>query len=597
MIHLENLTYTYPEAETSALRDISLHIPAGEMALVTGPSGAGKSTLLRCLNGLVPHFSGGALTGRVTVAGRDPVRVTPQVMSRYVGFVFQDPEAQFVMDRVEDEAAFALENAALPHAEMHERVASVLALLELTPLRHRRVTTLSGGEKQRVAMAAALVLRPKILVLDEPTSQLDPSAADEVLRALRCLNAELGMTVVLSEHRVARVAPFVDRIVHMPARGAPVMVGPPREVLRHVAAAPPVTALGKALGWSPLPLSVAEARERMSESANLRMSEFKTFLKRCGRPPGRATGGHGESPLGGLKTPARTCSMIGIEASAPIIEARGLEIAYGREPVLRGVDLTLRAGEIGALVGPNGAGKTTLLKCLVGLLRPQRGAVSVAGASIAGREVADICREVGYLPQDPNALLFAETVIEELRITLRNHGLLRPPSKCCGRRLAEPPRARRGRRPEQHGTFFKETVACALLDRLGLTEHAQSYPRDLSVGERQRVALGAMMVTGPKALLLDEPTRGLDLGAKERLAALLRDFSAEGMAILLVTHDVELVAAVADRVWRLQAGEIVARGRPAEVLAGDRFAPQMARLFPGAGWLTVTDVLRGLAAD
>jgi energy-coupling factor transport system ATP-binding protein len=567
MIHLENLTYTYPEAETSALRDISLHIPAGEMALVTGPSGAGKSTLLRCLNGLVPHFSGGALTGRVTVAGRDPVRVTPQVMSRYVGFVFQDPEAQFVMDRVEDEAAFALENAALPHAEMHERVASVLALLELTPLRHRRVTTLSGGEKQRVAMAAALVLRPKILVLDEPTSQLDPSAADEVLRALRCLNAELGMTVVLSEHRVARVAPFVDRIIHLPARGAPVMVGPPREVLRHVAAAPPVTALGKALGWSPLPLSVAEARGNVG---------------RNGIPTGRIT-----------NPPHADVS----EASAPVIEARGLEVSYGRQPVLRGVDLTLRAGEIGALVGPNGAGKTTLLKCLVGLLRPQRGGVSVAGASIAGREVADICREVGYLPQDPNALLFAETVIEELRITLRNHGLLRPPSKCCGRRLAEPPRARRGRRPEQHGTFFKETVACALLDRLGLTEHAQSYPRDLSVGERQRVALGAMMVTGPKALLLDEPTRGLDLGAKERLAALLRDFRAEGMAILLVTHDVELVAAVADRVWRLQAGEIVARGRPAEVLAGDRFAPQMARLFPGAGWLTVTDVLRGLAAD
>ena len=564
MITFDHVSYRYPTAEALALRDVSFHIPAGEMVLVMGPSGAGKSTLLRCLNGLVPHFSGGVLSGRVTVAGRDPVRATPQVMSRYVGFVFQDPEAQFVMDRVEDEVAFALENAALPRAEMHERVASVLDLLELTPLRHRRVTTLSGGEKQRVAMAAALAVlaspdapigvkgtRPQILVLDEPTSQLDPAAADEVLRALRRLNAELGITVVLSEHRVARVAPFVDRIVHMPARGALVMVGPPREVLCHVAAAPPVTALGKALGWSPLPLSVAEARGNVGQS------------------PARSEGiARSPSPTRGFGNPL---GAKGSEASEPVIAARGLEVSYGREPVLRGVDLTLRAGEIGALVGPNGAGKTTLLKCLVGLLRPQRGEVKVAGASIAGREVADICREVGYLPQDPNALLFAETVIEELRITLRNHGLapsdLRPSS----------PRA--------------------LLDRLGLMEHAQSYPRDLSVGERQRVALGAIMVAGPRALLLDEPTRGLDLGAKERLAALLRDFRADGMAILLVTHDVELVAAVADRVWRLQAGEIVARGRPAEVLRGDRFAPQMARLFPGAGWLTVEDVLRGLAAD
>lgn len=306
--------------EGFVLRDVSFHIPAGEMVLVMGPSGAGKSTLLRCLNGLAPHFSGGALTGRVTVAGRDPVQATPQVMSRYVGFVFQDPEAQFVMDRVEDEVAFALENAALPRAEMHERVASVLALLELTALRNRRVTTLSGGEKQRVAMAAALALlaspdagqrvkgiRPQILVLDEPTSQLDPAAADEVLRALRRLNAELGMTVVLSEHRLARVVPFVDRIIHMPARGAPVAVGSPREVLRHVEAVPPVAALGKALGWSPLPLSVAEARERMRRSP----SRFEGIA----RSPSPARGF--DNPLGAK----------GGTASGPIIISRSKGIA------------------------------------------------------------------------------------------------------------------------------------------------------------------------------------------------------------------------------------------------------------------------------
>ena len=227
-------------------------------------------------------------------------------------------------------------------------------------------------------------------------------------------------------------------------------------------------------------------------------------------------------------------------------------------------------GEIVALLGRNGAGKTTLLKCLVGLLRPRRGDVLVEGRSIAKTDVAEVCQRVGYLPQDPNALLFADTVLDELHITLHNHGIP----------LADAPIA-----PE------------TLLERLGLADKAQRYPRDLSVGERQRVALGAIMVTQPGVLLLDEPTRGLDYRAKAQLLDLLRAWRAEGLAILLVTHDVELVAEAADRVIVMEQGEIVAQGNPTEVLrASSMFTPQIARLFPDSEWLTVGDALAGLKA-
>jgi energy-coupling factor transporter ATP-binding protein EcfA2 len=202
VITFSGLSYTYPGANLPALRGVNAEIPDGELCLVMGPSGSGKSTLLRCINGLIPHFSGGRLNGSIRVNGLDPVRLSPREMSRTVGFVFQDPEAQFVVDRVEDEIAFSLENAALPKDEMEIRVEEALGLLELTSLRSRRIETLSGGEIQRVAIAAALALKPQILVLDEPTSQLDPHGAEEVLEALVQLNKLLGLTVILAEHRL-----------------------------------------------------------------------------------------------------------------------------------------------------------------------------------------------------------------------------------------------------------------------------------------------------------------------------------------------------------------------------------------------------------
>ena len=538
MITLDRVSFRYPDAPLPALSDVSLTVSEGAFALVAGPSGAGKSTLLRCLNGLVPHFTGGTFSGRVVVDGLEPVAVGPQTMCQHVGFVFQDPEAQFVMDRVEDEIAFALENAAMGLREMQSRVGEVLELLDLTALRRRTLATLSGGEKQRVAIAAALALRPRVLVLDEPTSQLDPQSAEDVLTAIARLNAEIGLTIVLAEHRLERVLSFADRFIFVPGGLAPVLSGNPREILGRIDLAPPVSRLAKALGWSPLPVTLEEA---------------EPFTRTVTWP----------SVVGAGETFVPTS-----EPSAAHMVAESLDVSYDGVRVLSDVSLTLARGEVTVLMGRNGAGKSTLLKSLVGLVRPERGRVRLDGRDITASPVAEICREVAYLPQDPNALLFADTVLEELHITLRNHGIS----------AADAP-----------------VVTDALLAGLGLADKVDAYPRDLSVGERQRVALAAIMVTGPGVVLLDEPTRGLDYEAKARLVDLIRMWRADNLAILLVTHDVELAAAAADRVVLMEVGRIVAQGSPRAVLGRSAlFAPQIARLFPGCGWLTVEDALEGL---
>ncbi len=580
MITFDHVSFSYPEVALPALHDVNLTLLESAFTLISGPSGAGKTTLLRCLNGLVPHFSGGVLAGQIRVGDLDPVALGPEVMCRHVGFVFQDPETQFVMDYVEDELAFALENAAMPRAEMRSRVSEVIDLLDLEALRHRSLATLSGGEKQRIAIAAALAFRPQILVLDEPTSQLDPRSAREVLEALERLNRELGLTVILAEHRLERVLPFADRLVYLPAAEAPVVHGVPDEVLGQIDLVPPVTALGKVLGWSPLPVTVAEGR-RFCEAMPGETISGPDIVRQAPQVglPALPTGAIPSQPKwqspAGAPTQDRECS----DDSGPTLVAEGLSVAYNGKPILTDVSLSLYPGQVTALLGRNGTGKSTLLKALVGLVPHQDGSVWLSGRETSGMAVADVCREVAYLPQDPNALLFAETVLDELHITLRNHGVM----------VAE-----------------VEPVPEALLESLGLVHKVTAYPRDLSVGERQRAALAAVLVTQPSTVLLDEPTRGLDYDAKDRLLALIHRWRVEQRAVLLVTHDVELVAEAADWVVILDGGGIAAEGSPADLLgapvfgdsqAANPFMPQMARLFPGTGWLTVADVLAGLRSS
>jgi len=533
-ILFDHVTFTYPDAPAPALRDVSLQVEAGQFALVVGPSGSGKSTLLRCINGLSPHFSGGTLAGRVLVDGLDTRERPPRDMASVVGFVFQDPEAQFVTERVEDELAFALENAGVPQLTMRKRVEEVLDALGIASLRHRAVSSLSGGEQQRVAIAAALALQPKILVLDEPTSQLDPQSAEDVLSALVRLNADLGLTIVLAEHRLERVLQHADRVVFLPEAGGTPMAGNPREVMEAVALTPPLVTLGKALGWKPLPLTIKEGR-RFASKWSVVGGQWSATADR--RPP----------------------------TAAPALDARDVWLAYDGKEVLRGASLAASAGELIALMGRNGSGKTTLLRSIVGLARPQRGQVMINGESVLGQSTADICRLVGYVPQNPAALLFADAVRDELLITLRNHGLDEATA------------------PVEPGE---------LLGMLGLSDVATLYPRDLSTGQRQRTALASVLVTRPQVLLLDEPTRGLDYAAKATLTGILKRWQAQGTAIVMVTHDVELVATCADRVTLMAEGEIVVDGPVRQVLSESTiFSSQINKLFGAPSLLTVDDVL------
>jgi energy-coupling factor transporter ATP-binding protein EcfA2 len=527
MIELRDVTYRYPQTSCPALQNLSLNVEEGEFLLVIGPSGSGKSTLLRCLNGLVPHFYGGQFAGEVRVCGQDPVAAEPRRMSRYVGFVFQDPEAQFVVDTVEDELVFAMENHALPQTTMRKRVEEVLDQLDIAHLRHRRVSTLSGGEKQRVAIAAVLTLQPQVLVLDEPTSQLDPQAAEEVLGALVRLNHDLGLTIVLSEHRLERVAQYADRILHLPGDGSSPILGEPRQVLAQVDLAPPMVTLGKALGWEPLPLTLKEARPHARK----------------------------------LQLPDQPTSQPSLPTCQPSIQLRDVWHAYNGHEALKGVSLEVAPGEFVALMGRNGAGKTTLLKHIVGLLKPKQGHVTVMGMDTGRVDQQAIIAHVGYVPQNPGALLFADTVRQELDFTRRSRGM-----------------ALGGYEP--------------LLDTLNLTDYADRYPRDLSVGERQRAALATVLVADPEIILLDEPTRGLDYHQKKALAAFLRGEKTRGRTVIMATHDVELAAVCADRVILLGDGQVVVDGPTREVMTDSLvFASQVNKLFRHARFLTVEDVL------
>jgi energy-coupling factor transport system ATP-binding protein len=534
MIHISNLTFRYPASETDVFKNINLDIEKGEFVLFCGASGIGKSTLLRCMNGLVPHFSGGEIQGDIQVAGLNPITASPKMMSRQVGFVFQDPETQFVLDRVEDDIAFSLENTGIPPDEIRDRVDQILAILELSHLRNRTIISLSGGERQRVAIAASLVFSPSILILDEPTSQLDPQSAEEVLQAVIQIKDSLQLTVLLSEHRLDRTLPYADRIVYFKGGSGEVISGSVQEILPQMAFSPPVVRLGKQLDWSPLPLSVNEAQSFISQFH----SEHKTII-----------------PSNGEKNNLK-----------PLLKGEHINGGYNGKLILDDISLEIKAGEILVLMGLNGSGKTTLLRTLVGFQKPKSGQVWLDGHEITAGEPADICRLVGYLPQDPNSLLFAEHVQDELTITLQNHGM----------------RNTNGWTDE-------------LMRQLDIYELRGCYPRDLSVGQRQRIALGAILVTRPKVLLLDEPTRGLDPDSKTALEKMLKEWRAEGKAILLVTHDVEMAANLADRVILLQDGRVVCEGNPAYVFnQSNQFTPQMVQLFPDTGWLTVQQTLEGL---
>ena len=535
MIRFDHVTFTYPDADVPTLIDVDFVVPEGELCLVVGETGSGKSTLLRSVNGLVPRFSGGLLSGVVTVGGRSTAHVPPRELADVVGMVGQDPAAGFVTDIVEDELAHVMENLGVAPDVMRRRVEDVLDLLGLHDLRSRPLSTLSGGQQQRVAIGAVLTAGPRVLVLDEPTSALDPAAAEEVLAAITRLVHDLGITVLVAEHRLERVVQYADSVVFVPGDGSPVVIGDPSRVLAGSTVVPPIVELGRLAGWSPLPLSVRDAR-RASSDLRERLAPL--------RPP--------SPPV--------------IAAGEVVAEVEDLHAAYGPLTALTGVDLQVRAGEVVALMGRNGAGKSTLLTHLVGLRAPQRGTVRVGGSEPHRQSAREVIRSVGLVPQDSGVLLYHDTVAAE----------------CVA--------------ADRDGDLAPGTTR-AVLDRLVPGINQRSHPRDLSEGQRLALALAIVLGAEPALVLLDEPTRGLDYAAKQRLISMLQMLAADGRAVVLATHDVEVVASVAHRAVVLADGEVVADGAARDVVVHSPvFAPQIAKVLAPETWMNVDEVRTALLA-
>ena len=521
VLSLLDVTYTYPGASAPAIADVTLDIAPGELVVLAGGSGSGKSTLLRAANGLVPHFFGGVFAGRAIVAGMDTREHGPGALAAAVGTLFQDPETQVVMGTVRAELALPLENQGEAPAAVARAVEEAALALGIAHLLDRPTAELSGGELQRVALGAALAGRPRLILLDEPTSQLDPVAGDELIGLLRRLNEDFDAAIVIAEHRLERCLGFADRAIAM-RDGRVVCDANPAEFLTWACEEAPELATPGArllhgLGLAPV-AGVKAAR---------------SSLRARGLLPDAATTAVGAA---GRWDPKRVRRA---EDSALRLDRVWHEIERG-PAILRGVSVQLAPGERVALMGRNGAGKSTLLRHAAGLMRPTRGKVRSAG-------------RVALLLQNPTDYLIHERVAQE----------------ASAQALA--------------------TVG------LGDPAFADRHPRDLSGGEKQRLAL-AIVLDGEAGaaggaggdvsyrtavVCLDEPTRGMDRRRKDELAALLRELDA---AVLVATHDPEFVAAFAERVVLLGEGAVIADGSPAEILAGGTyFATETARILGGAG--------------
>lgn len=498
---IAHLTYTYPERPGPALRDITLTLDRG-LQLLTGESGSGKSTLLHSLSGLVPHFYGGRFAGRVIVDGLDTRRASPIDLAARVGLVFQEPNRRFVTTTVVDEIAFGMEVAGMDGKSIRAKVADIVERLELGGVAERSLERLSGGEQQRVALAAALAQGPRILLLDEPTSQLDALSAENVLSWILELRREMGLLALIAEHRLARLIDAAEGMIYLDHGGRLASQGEVGDVLGTMPYGPPLVEAARRIG-SPLPLRPQDQEELRARLMSLDLGPVRA------RPAG-----------------------------PPRLAADGLFHAYNGIPALQDAGIEVRPGEVVAVLGRNGSGKTTLLRCLIGLEKARQGAIWLDGRQIDRQPLADRARDIAFVPQWPSTMLFAETVRQELDLTLRYRGL-----------ADDPPHD-----PE------------ALLAELGLAEVAGRYPRDLAAGEQQRAAIGTMLVAGPRVLLLDESTLGLDALAQARLGALLEAERRRGAAIVVATHDVEFAAAHADTSVILDQGRVVACGPTAETL-------------------------------
>lgn len=526
IVKVENLTYTYPNSEEPAIKDISLEIQPGEFILLTGPSGCGKTTFCRTLNGLIPKFYNGELTGSVHVNGYNVAEHSTMELAQSVGLIFQNPDNQIFALTVEKDIAFGLENMGLSKEEMFKEIDWAASTTGIDKLRQRATHELSGGQKQRLTIAGILAMHPKVIVMDEPTSFLDPVGAEHIFDVLDKLNKEYGMTIIIIEHRIDIAAKYVDRIIVF-ENGKIRSDGKPGDILANEdtrllgVGIPRILELAKRFDpttnlFSSLPLSANQFYDQVS--TRLPMREIRN-----------------KNPL-----PDELLSLAGEHHHSPLIEVQNLHFEYpGKVHALRGVNLTINNGDYVAIMGENGAGKTTLVKHFNGLLRPKSGTIKVSGEDIKDHSVASLARKIGLVFQNPDDQLFEESVEKEISFALHNFGF------------------------KQELIDKRVNWALNLLD---IEQYREKSPFVLSGGERKRVALASVLAWDPEILVLDEPTIGQDYGQKERLRHFLTQLRTQGKTVIIVTHDVEFVAESQPHLVLMAQGNVVAEGSTKEIM-------------------------------
>ncbi|MHC2998357.1 ABC transporter ATP-binding protein [Microbacterium sp. HJ5] len=582
-MRVRDLAVTHDGELTPAPASASFDIAAGEVVLLLGPSGSGKSTLTLALNGLIPHAVPADVEGTVEVDGLDTASTSVAELSTRVAMVFQDPDAQLVTGTLLDEVAFGPENLRMPVADVLARAEAALRRVGLWERRTENPDRLSGGGRQRLAIACALAMGSPLLVLDEPTANLDPRGIEEVYAALADLVAGGDRAILLVEHNLDAAVGFVDRVVVLDHDGRLAADGSVDDVLRGRAEELhamgvwlPVSAIAalrlRRAGYAldPLPLTPGELR------VALEARPARTVRRTDGSPAGaRAAvpGGHADArPAGPAHGTAASQQAAGA-ASAPLISVRDLTLRRGRTAVLHGVDLDIGAGEFVAVVGANGAGKTSLIQALAGVVPPPKGTVRVDGVDVGRADARTLSSRIGFVFQNPEHQFIAHTVFDEVAHGLRRQHL--PDDEVRARSLA-------------------------LLERFGLEAKADAHPFLLSGGQKRRLSVGTALVAGAPVLVLDEPTFGQDRARADELLRLLDELNAEGTTIVVVTHDMQLVTEYAHRTVVLAGGRVVAAGPTADVFgdaelierAGLRLPPLRRALHGLEGHPELTGVAR-----
>ncbi len=540
-----NVTWRYQEAKEPSLKEVSLKIRRGEVVVITGPSGAGKTTFCRCLNGLIPHFFEGELQGEIVVAGMD-VRVNDiPFLAAKVGLLFDDPSNQLFNSTVEEELAFGPENYAIPLPEMKQRIEEGLEFARLETSRLKNPHALSGGQQQACALAAIYTMRPEIFVLDEPTSNLDPYGAQVIFQRLSDLIQKDSRTFIIVEHNLETILPHANRLVVMD-KGAILADGKPSEVLKEVdlmegidLQVPHATQLAYALqkrgyAMGVIPFTTDEAVKLLTEILPA-LHSVKHGLR--------------TEDLGGT----------GVDAD-PVIEVQDLRFSYpdGTE-ALRGVSLKIQDGDYVGFIGRNGSGKTTLVKMLNGLLRPISGKVKVNGEDVSGKSIGQLARLVGYNFQNPDDQIFARTVRQELEFAPLNLGVTQ----------------------EETAKAVEQVAA-----DLELTAYLDLNPFSLSQGLRRRVAFGSTLTLNPKVLVVDEPTTGQDYARAKVVMELCKKLNGEGKTIIIISHNMDLIAEYCRYVFVLKDGDLLMEGTPKSIFSQPDILmqtsivpPQITRIF------------------